>query len=527
MTAEPFFLLARRPGWRAEPLLVVDTEVADGVLRLTRPAPRSIFDCPPVLSLDLPGCCRVVLDADGRVVLLAGTGQILATASDPAWRPTGLVALSGGCVGVVDAARVVHVLAPKLAFDRDLDDVPCPDPGPIVNPVVGTFATVALDSGLPGTRWHRIGLSGVVPQGCQVEVATLTTDADLTAAELALGGSGWVSAGVLGELGTPRDEASGTAAQPGAWDTLVMSAPGRYLWLRLVLRGDGTRTPELTEAAVHLPRNTSLRYLPTIFAAGESDFLERFLALTDTVRDSVTLLLDRLPNELDPRSADADDRRDFLGWLGGWVGMDDITALPVTRQRRLIAAAADLYRRRGTPDGVARHAGLWLGRRTNVLEHFKLRRWAVANQARLGDASVLFGPEVVRRLKVGEFSSIGQFALVGVPSPRTDPFRVFAHTFTLFVYACDGDDPDALAASAARIARAVSPGHVAPVVAVVRADATLGVRSRIGLDAVIAGPPPPGHLGDRLGLALAADPRAAGASTIGNDARVGTRARIG
>ncbi len=554
MSAAPFFLLSRRPGWRSEVLLSSGIEAAAGVLRLATPPPPSVFDCPLVTLLELPGCRRAVLDVGGRrALLVSGTGQVVRIAGpwriadgsaeavcatqalagpgcgaevtwpSGTWQPIGLVLLPDGRPGVLDRTRGIHVLDCRFGYAETLAELPgpCAAERPPAYAPEGIFVTVALDSGLPGCRWHRIEVAGVVPSGCNVEVHTLTSDADHTAGEIAGLDDRWVTAGVMGEW--PAASAGSTPP----WDALVQSPPGQYLWLRLVLRGDGTRSPALTEVGVHFPRQTSLRHLPAVFAAGDSDFLDRFLALTDTVRASVTELLDHLGWQLDPRSADADDRRDFLGWLGGWVGMDDIAALPVARQRQLIAAAAELYRRRGTPDGVARHAGLWLGRRTAVLEHFKLRRWAVANSSRLGDASVLFGPGAVRRLELGEYSAIGDFALVGVPSPRTDPFRVFAHAYTLFVYARGTDDGDALAAAASRIARAVSPGHVAVTVCVIRPTAIVGVQARVGLDALVAGAPTPGHLGDPLGLAIAADPRAGGATSLGIDARVGTRATIG
>lgn len=517
----PFFLLARRPGWRRAALLTSGVEVVDGDVRLARPAPRSVFDCPAATALDLPGCCRAVVDVGGRrVVLVSGTGQIVREAGpsavDGGWQPVGLVARPDGRLAVLDAGRLVHVLDHRLRHVETLTDMEgCPVPADQERRAAeGRLVTTALDSGLPGCVWHRVVLTGDVPLGCQVEVSALMTDADQTEAEVALLDDRWVSAGVAGEL-------------TGAWDALVAGPPGRYLWLRLTLRGDGRLTPSVHDVEVHFPRVTSLSRLPAVFAAGESDFLERFLALTDTVRASVTDLLDAMAHQLDPRSADSSGHRDFLAWLGGWVGMDDIDALPVPRRRRLIAAAPELYRRRGTPDGVARHCGLWLGRRTEVLEHYRLRRWAVANGSRLGDASVLFGPEVVRRLKVGEFSSIGEFALVGVPSPRTDPFRVFAHAFTLLVYARRDDDAEALTASARRVLAAVVPAHCAASVCVVTASATVGVRARLGLDAMVAGPPPAGRVGDAVGLALAADPRAGGMTSIGIDARVGTRAIIG
>jgi len=517
------FLLAGRPGWRESAVLTSAVCLNDGLRLAALPGP-SVFDLPPALAVPLPCCRRAVLDEAGRrMLVLAGTGQVLRIITslpenvppDAAWQPFGLVVL-GEDLGVLDAGRQVHRFDLNGRYLATLDDLPggAISAGQQAYAAEGRLTTVALDSGLPGCTWHRVVLSGSVPSGTHVEVQTLTTDLDLTEAEVVALDDRWRTAAIAGEL------------DGEGWDALVAGPPGQYLWLRLILRGDGQLRPRIDDVEVHFPRVTSLNRLPAIFAAGESDFLERFLALTDTVRASVTELLDHLPWQIDARSADADDQRDFLAWLGGWVGMDDIDRLPVARQRRLVLAAADLYRRRGTPDGVARHTGLWLGRRTSVLEHFKLRRWAINNSSRLGDATELFGPDVVRRLKVGEYATIGEFALVGVPSPRTDPFRVFAHAFTLFVHAEGDEDVDTLAASARRIVAAVVPAHCSAAVCVVRPTARLGVQARLGLDATVAGALPPGHLGDPL-VPLAADPRASGLTSIGIDARVGTRAAIG
>ena len=516
------FLLAPRPGWRLAPLLGTGISFDGLVLRLSDGPARSIFDDPLQRAVALSRCERAVLDPDHQAVLIiTGTGQLrmIITAPDPAgWSPIGLRALPGDRLAVLDAGRLVHLFDHCGRWLRTVPDLPGT---PAVDPAqpyaaTGTAVCGPLDSRRPGCRWHRIVLDGDVPGGTQVEVATLTTDLDLTQAEIAaLPADRWSVAGTYGDPALTR------------WDVLIGGPPGQHLWLRIALRGDRTATPRLTAAEVYYPRATSLGRLPAVYAAGPSDFLDRFLALTDTVRDSVVALLDSMPAELDARSADPADRRDFLVWLGGWVGMTGIAELPVVRQRRLIAAAAELYRRRGTPDGVARHVGLWLGRRTAVLEHFRLRRWAVLNRGRLGDATQLWGPGIVGRLQLDEYATMGEFSLVSVPSPRTDPFRVFAHRYTLYVYAHGDDDLAVLERSAAAVVAAVQPAHTAADIALVQACAQIGVQARLGLDAVVAGPPSPGHLGDRLGIPLAADPATSGLSSIGNDARVGSRAVVG
>ena len=562
-----WFLLADHPGWRASTVLGAGTSYDDGVLRLAALPMPSVLDCPPATWIDLPCCERAELRPEERtVVLVTGTGQVRAVAGpwgvlrgedqdatvevtgtwrvpddgclpvrewpDGAWAPSGLLALEDGLIGVLDSsAGLVHAIDRHgvrrgVRAAATMPGCPVPD-GSRRYITSGTACTVALDSGLPGCRWHRVVLNGEVRQGCHVEVEVLVTDADLGEAEVAvIADSRWSPVGVFGDPALTR------------WDALARAPRGRYLWLRLTLRGDGSDTPVVRDVEVHFPRDTSLRHLPAVYAAGDTDDLDRFLALTDTIRDSVTGLLDTFPRELDPRSADASRGRDLLGWLASWVGMTGTGALPEVRRRRLVEAAAELYRRRGTPDGVARHVGLWLGRRVDVLEHYRLRRWAVLDEGRLGDATRLFGREIVGRLQLDGGSAIGAFRLVSTPSPRLDPWAVYAHRFTLFVHAHDGDDPDDLAAKASAVVAGVQPAHTVSAVVVVTAHGRVGEQATLGLDAVVAGRLPSARLGDRLadgsaalGLArattIARDPRRGDLPAIGIDARVGTRAVLG
>ncbi|GGL14625.1 phage tail protein [Nocardia jinanensis] len=558
-----WFLLADRPGWRASAALSDGTTYDGGALRLADTAVPSVLDCPVATRLELPCCEHAELrPAQRTVALVTGTGQVRASAGpwrivseegdevavgpvaavrrvpadgcapvlewpEDAWNPAGLVRLEDGLIGVLDVtAGLVHVID-RHGVPRGVRAAAtvsgCPPPeGSTRFRTSGTAVTSALDSGAPGCRWHRVVLTGRVPPGSRVAVGVLVGDAPRTEQEIdVVEESRWSALGVFGDPELMR------------WDTLVRAPRGRYLWLRLTLRGDGTVTPIVDSIEVHFPRETALRYLPAVYSAGESDTLDRFLALTDSMRDSVTRHLDGFARELDARSADASSRRDLLRWLGTWVGMAGIGALPEERRRRLIGAAAELYRRRGTPDGVARHVGLWLGRRTEVLEHYRLRRWAVHDRSRLGDATRLFGREIVGRLQLDGGSAIGAFRLVSTPSPRLDPFAVYAHRFTLFVHARDDDEPDELAATAAAVAATVRPAHTVCSIAVVTPRARVGEQATLGLDAVISGPLPLARLGDRLGsnpagaTMIARDPRRADLSAVGIDARVGAGAALG
>jgi phage tail-like protein len=307
------------------------------------------------------------------------------------------------------------------------------------------FSAGPLDSGITGCEWHRILVHATVPEGSALTVATRTTDA----------GDDW------------------TGPDP-AGDSLVHSPPGRLLRLRLTLTG----APVVHAIRVYYPRATSLRHLPAIYAQQPAarDFLARFLAIFDTVRDSVAARLDDFPALLDPMATPAA----FLDWLGGWLGLAGDRRIPEPRRRALLAEAHHLFHLRGTVAGVTRQVELTTGVRPRILEHFRLRRWLHEGE-RLGGE--LWGPAIAGRLQIGEHSRIGDFRLVDTGEPDLDPFAVLAHRFTVYVPARADRDLVRQAVDAA------SPAHTDADIRLVAPRMRVGVQATVGLDTVIAARP--------------------------------------
>ena len=133
-----------------------------------------------------------------------------------------------------------------------------------------------------------------------------------------------------------------------AWDSLVQSPPGRYLWLRLRLAG-GSGTPVVRTAKVSTPRASSLRFLPAVYGEDPQarDFIARFLSIFDTVRDSISERIDGIAAYFDPCAVPAD----ALQWLASWLGLALDPRLPLERRRVLVRCAYELFRRRGRRRG--------------------------------------------------------------------------------------------------------------------------------------------------------------------------------
>jgi phage tail-like protein len=434
----------------------------------------------------------------------------------------------------------------------------------------GEFRSTAIDSRIEACQWHRIELRGAIPPGDSVEVQVTTAELELSDEEVdELPPTAWTSIDPAREM-APVEKWSPQAC---AWDALITAPPGRYLWLRLVLRGGGRTSPCVTAALVEYPRISFLRYLPGVFSVDPAgaDFTDRFTAIFDRTLRSIEGRLDRLALSFDPLSAPAETvpgHPDFLTWLGTWIGVTLGRDWPEERRRRYLKDAARLYSTRGTPDGLRRQLLLLLGfdraygehclaerprcrcvpapRNCGpgpacepadppplVLEHFKLRRWLYAGHGRLGSDSELWGRSIIGRSELSGATSppsgnarIGVTRLDTVPDPLHDPFRVYAHAFSVFVPArIRGDAAERRALE--RLLALEAPAHAKADIRYVEPRFRVGIQASIGLDTVVARMPSGVTLDSaRLRQGTVLSGRAAGPQLEVDNARVGMTTRL-
>jgi phage tail-like protein len=357
----------------------------------------------------------------------------------------------------------VTLLPDKMAYDTE-----------------GRYVSEALDSAIYQCRWHRVILHAEVPPGTQVQLDTFTSESLKTATEIdGLSEPRWATKQIC------------TQTSCGTWDCLVTSPPGRFLWMRLTLRGDGVATPLVRSARVYCPRSSSLQYLPAVFSeepAG-ADFLGRFLSIFDTLRGETNDLVTNLAAYFDPRAtpaaAPATGQNDFLGWLASWLGLALDRHWPEAKRRELVRQAHRLYNLRGTAEGLRLHVKLYTGLEPRVLEHFQLRRWLYLSHGRLGDQSALFGAAIASRLQLDEYSRVGTFQLMDSGDPLHDPFHHYAHQFTVFVPVgkpCTEVGRQTLE----RIVNLAKPAHTLARIKIIQPRFRVGTESFIGLDTVLA-----------------------------------------
>jgi len=271
-----------------------------------------------------------------------------------------------------------------------------------------------IDSGEPNAVWHRLYLEAHLPKdtGVIVHLAagedkdTLTNEPEW--APHHFGAIPATSSGSEVPRGVWLNDTSEVPFFPGLLhcrpeaDTaglfgvliqragyVVRQVRGRYLNVQIELIGGGRASPEIAALRLYHPRFSYLdHYLPELYRetnvrqkAGETgpasgpDFLQRLLCLFESVLTPLEDKVAAVHMLTNPMSAPAE----ALDWLGQWVGLGEGVELNEKQKRLSIKNATELYRKRGTMQGLKLALNLLTDNMVSrgdivLLEDFRLRR---------------------------------------------------------------------------------------------------------------------------------------------------------
>jgi phage tail-like protein len=390
-------------------------------------------------------------------------------------------------------------------FDTHGKVVAAADAAPVDRYERGGIALLGpFDSFIDNCTWHRMILRGQLPHPTRAEISTYTSEIPLPPAELTqLPDSSWESRLHCDSL------------EGGRWDGLIRNVPGRHLWLRIELRGNGRTAPRFDSLEIEFPRVSLRRFMPAVYGAEprSADFTDRLLALFDRSLRDTELAIDNIAALFDPLSTPN------LRWLASWIGIELDNQIPESLQRTLVKRWAESAALRGTRFGMWQVLITYLGLdslRTRcscnvqdscrqpaptcppttppktawdppplILEHYQLRRWLELGIGRLGDQAVLWGKRIVNRSQLDDGAQVGVTQLKATQDPLRDPFHVYAHRFSVFVPASAGRTPERRRALERLIARE-QPAHTHGTIEYVEPRFRIGFQSMIGLDSVVA-----------------------------------------
>jgi phage tail-like protein len=338
----------------------------------------------------------------------------------------------------------------------------------------GTAETIdtPIDSGMPRCHWHRVRLQLYLPARTGVTISLVTV------------------------------EDPSLPIAPGDWqhvddpdairDFLIDQPPGRYLHLKIELRGDGIATPAIQRLRIDFPRSTSATRLPGVFREDpiSADFLDRFVSLFDASIEDLDRLIATFPALLDPSSTPPE----ALAWIGTFLDIALDPAWSVETRRYILREAPELYRRRGTPWALSRAIQLTTGMAPAIQELASSGMFARVGKARtdrgfrIGEAR-LFGAARAR-MRLGA-SALGQAPLRSYGDPDRD--HLAASGWRILVQLPGGgvrSTPDALD-RLRRLVDTQKPAHVTAQIRIGGDLALVGTAMAVGIDTRLGGLPLP------------------------------------
>ncbi|TBL80767.1 phage tail protein [Paenibacillus thalictri] len=238
---------------------------------------------------------------------------------------------------------------------------------------LGVWFSDSLDSGAPGTEWHKIVMEARREHDTQINVRFLAADEP----EFIIGGKKLNLDSYLADTEVaPETKLTALASvwsEPlrDPYDALLFRARGRYIWVYLELIGSEAHTPVIHSLEVHFPRRSYLEYLPSIYQQDErsKDFLDRYLSLFQTMLEETDDKIDQAA-----RAFDADGATGVsLRWLFSWLGIQAEANWPEEKLRALLKQAPTLYRLRGTKYAMETVISIYTGEKPIILEYEQVK----------------------------------------------------------------------------------------------------------------------------------------------------------
>ncbi|NOY64219.1 MAG: hypothetical protein GXO97_02290 [Nitrospirae bacterium] len=222
----------------------------------------------------------------------------------------------------------------------------------------GEYISFCIDSHRMNTPWHRFSMEGEFPEGTRIRFLYRVSDAYMEPPEVfGLQESEWTDALPGDASGQGREKREGL---------FLNNNKGRYLWFKLILTGTAEASTAVRTLNLYYPRMAYTEMLPALYREDPSsgDFIERFLSIFESLIYETDYEIAHISRYMDALGAPPE----YLDWLGRWLSMRFHDLLTAEQKRNLLTRAMELYKMRGTCQGIEEIVRIITGHSPFVVE---------------------------------------------------------------------------------------------------------------------------------------------------------------
>jgi phage tail-like protein len=359
----------------------------------------------------------------------------------------------------------------------------------------GLFVAGPFEISNRSTRWYRLRVHAEpLPDGGHIQLFTYTSDTDDQDLDV--------------RVEEPFERTGWRALPRDALDALIPNEPARYLWVGGVVGRGDARSPRLSQIRVDYGRDGYLKHLAAVYSRdpARADFLDRHLALDESVLGGLRDEIGDLPQLFDPLAAPGGSFPSWLSWLAGWQTFQLSKLWQEDETRRYLQEAFDLHGKRGTLEGLRRYLKLYAGVEARIEEpalHTHL--WTLGETSTLGFTTML-APAHAQGAVVGSIATLDQSHLIQGDTRGEFLFDDLAHHFCVYVYCAELTRPGAIDDVRVVLDRE-KPAHTTYELCLIEPRMRVGHQARLGIDTIVADGPPAARLGSPLASGVLAAER--------------------
>ena len=298
---------------------------------------------------------------------------------------------------------------------------------------------------------------------------------------------------------------------PGVWqafplnntDVLILGEPASFLRIGVHFTGEGRASARLQQLRLQYNHPSYSEHLPAIYRAEAKhrETLARVLGLFQSFFEDLEREIRQLPRLFDSETAP----EPWLGWLARWLGLRLDETLPLAKKREAVARAYGMYAQRGTPSGLKQTIQLMAGVDVHIQEPVLHSAWwilpetalsgceACQSSSSLLDFNTMLAVAEPQGAVVGTTAVLDRSHLIHQEEFGTPLFEDVAHQFTVMVYQGQAGHPKKLAQIRSLIEQE-KPAHTTYHLCIIIPRMRVGFQARLGIDAIVAGPPQPSSL---------------------------------
>lgn len=154
-------------------------------------------------------------------------------------------------------------------------------------------------------------------------------------------------------------------------DTLLHDVKGRYIWFCIEIYSGQEENVGVEDIFLYFPAKSWTQYLPSIYQKNRESaaFLDQYLSIFQSLYDDFDRRFENSTTLLEPAVAETD----FLHYMADWLDIVNTNIWSEDKLRKLIRMAPDLFRKRGTRQGLIEVIELFTGESPIVVEQWQIQ----------------------------------------------------------------------------------------------------------------------------------------------------------